>query len=63
SKSLRSSPTLFSYIHLHTSPNLSVIENLQLGAYTRRHDRLRDDIEDVFRLYPEPADRAKSLGG
>jgi branched-chain amino acid transport system ATP-binding protein len=41
-------------------PNLSVLENLLLGAYTRRHDRLRDDIEDVFRLFPELADRAKS---
>ena len=38
--------------------NLSVFENLKLATYARRdHDRIREDYERVFSLFPRLADR------
>ncbi len=49
-------------------PNLTVLENLQMGAYLRGRDpSIHDDIREVFELFPEIARRkntkAKSLSG
>jgi len=45
-------------------PQLSVIENLELGAYLRR-DRLgiKEDLEYVFSLFPILASRRQQAGG
>jgi len=49
-------------------PNLTVIENLQIGSFVRGNDpTIRDDIEEVFELFPEIERRkhqkAKTLSG
>lgn len=42
----------------------SVLDNLELGAYTR-HDRkgIRDDLEQVYRLFPRLAERKDQPAG
>lgn len=44
---------------------LSVDENLNLGAYTRRNDRdgIEESREQVFELFPRLRERRKQLGG
>ena len=44
--------------------NLTVLENLQLGAFLQR-DRLvvRRDLEHVFRLFPRLSEREKQIAG
>ncbi len=37
-------------------PSLSILENLEMGAFVRR-DGLRDRLEQVFDLFPDLADR------
>ena len=37
-------------------PNLTVLENLKIGAYLR-HDKLDDDIEHVYSLFPRLKER------
>lgn len=49
-------------------PNMTVLENLQMGAYLRGGDPdIEKDIEEVFQLFPEIARRknqkAKTLSG
>ncbi len=43
---------------------LTVLENLEMGAYTRR-DRagIRADCEEMFRLFPRLAERKRQLAG
>lgn len=41
-------------------PSLSVMENLQIGAYFRKDD-ISKDIEEIFELFPEIAGRKKNL--
>lgn len=45
-------------------PHLTVLENLELGAYIR-HDKagIKRDIEWVFDLFPRLRERSKQLGG
>jgi len=45
-------------------PGMTVLENLDMGAYTRR-DRagVAADLERVFGLFPRLAERRKQLGG
>ncbi|HVL32108.1 MAG TPA: ABC transporter ATP-binding protein [Actinomycetota bacterium] len=43
-------------------PNMSVTENLEMGAFVRRGD-LREDFERVYTLFPVLKDRAKQAGG
>ena len=43
-------------------PDMSVVENLEMGAYQRRGS-LSADIEQVFELFPELDPRRKQLGG
>jgi branched-chain amino acid transport system ATP-binding protein len=43
-------------------PGMTVVENLEMGAYDRRGS-LRDDFDRVFGLFPPLADRKDQLGG
>lgn len=43
-------------------PGMSVLENLQMGAYARKDD-LSSDYKRVFDLFPVLNDRAKQAGG
>ncbi len=42
---------------------LSVEENLDMGAYTRRDSGVRDDLERVFELFPRLEERKKQYAG
>ena len=47
-------------------PGMTVLENLDMGAYTRRDRKTaayRDDIERVFDLFPRLRDRRTQTGG
>jgi branched-chain amino acid transport system ATP-binding protein len=45
-------------------PEMSVIENLELGAYTRKaRDKKEDSLEWVFQLFPILKERKKQLAG
>ncbi len=46
-------------------PELTVAENLKLGAYTRRESRaaIQHDLERVFRLFPTLKERLEQLAG
>ena len=43
-------------------PRMSVLENLQMGAYRFRHD-IKDDLNRVFDLFPVLLERKKQPGG
>lgn len=43
-------------------PNLTVLENLKIGAYTRK-DSLNEDIEMVYNLFPRLKERHWQLAG
>lgn len=43
--------------------NLTVAENLELGAYTRKDGNIKADIAEVYRLFPELAERKKAWAG
>ena len=43
-------------------PNLTVLENLKIGAYLR-NDKLDDDIEYVYSLFPRLKERSWQLAG
>jgi branched-chain amino acid transport system ATP-binding protein len=45
-------------------PNLTVRENLELGAYVHRHSAtIRETIEDVTKLFPRLGERMTQEGG
>ena len=44
-------------------PNLSVLENLELGAFTRARDRRAANIERAFALFPRLRERSRQLAG
>jgi branched-chain amino acid transport system ATP-binding protein len=44
-------------------PELTVRENLQMGAYTRKDRNLSDDLERVFKYFPLVKDRLKQEAG
>ncbi|OLT07370.1 ABC transporter ATP-binding protein [Pseudonocardia sp. CNS-004] len=47
-------------------PGLTVLENLDMGAYTRKDRRsaaYRDDLDHVFELFPRLAERRDQAGG
>jgi branched-chain amino acid transport system ATP-binding protein len=46
-------------------PGMTVVENLEMGAYARKVSRaqLDGDFERVFALFPRLAERRKQLGG
>lgn len=43
-------------------PNLTILENLQMGAYTRR-DNYQGRIEEIFTLFPDLRASKSRLGG
>ncbi|MCB0724615.1 MAG: ABC transporter ATP-binding protein [Ignavibacteriae bacterium] len=44
--------------------NLTVKENLEMGAYTRKDtNNIKDDLEFLFTLFPRLKERLKQLGG
>lgn len=48
----------------HVFPQLSVYENLKLGAYSRRDMKaVERDIEDVYALFPRLLERKEQMGG
>lgn len=48
----------------HVFPQLSVYENLKLGAYSRRDMKaVEKDIEDVYELFPRLLERKEQMGG
>jgi branched-chain amino acid transport system ATP-binding protein len=44
-------------------PRLTVLENLQMGAYTRADAGIADDIEKNFKLFPILRERQHQAGG
>ncbi|MGQ9485582.1 MAG: ABC transporter ATP-binding protein [Desulfosoma sp.] len=44
-------------------PNLTVLENLELGAYNRPAGEFRNDLEWVFTLFPRLQERSRQLAG
>jgi branched-chain amino acid transport system ATP-binding protein len=45
-------------------PHFSVLENLQLGAYTRRDKAgIQDDLEQIFSYFPRLKERMKQAAG
>ena len=43
--------------------NLTVRENLEMGAYARRDKGIEADFERVFRIFPRMKERARQIGG
>ena len=46
----------------HVFPDLTVLENLKIGAYLR-HDDLKEDLEWVYSLFPRLKERSWQAGG
>jgi len=44
-------------------PNLSVLENLELGAFTRARERRADNLQSVFDTFPRLRERQDQLAG
>jgi branched-chain amino acid transport system ATP-binding protein len=44
-------------------PNLTVLENLELGAFTRARDKRADNLERSFALFPRLRERARQVAG
>ncbi|MEO8470333.1 MAG: ABC transporter ATP-binding protein [Chloroflexota bacterium] len=44
-------------------PRLTVMENLQMGAFTRKQVEIGPDIERVLTLFPRLSERSNQLGG
>ena len=47
----------------HCFARMSVKENLDLGAYLRRDDKIQSDLERVFELFPRLKEREKQKAG
>lgn len=46
-----------------TFTRMTIIENLQMGAYNRKDGEIQADMEKVFGLFPRLKERAKQLAG
>ncbi|MES2283588.1 MAG: ABC transporter ATP-binding protein [Pseudomonadota bacterium] len=44
-------------------PNLSVLENLELGSFTRARERRADNLEKVFDIFPRLKERLQQRAG
>ena len=44
-------------------PNLSVLENLELGAYSRARERRASNLERVFGIFPRLRERTRQMAG
>ncbi len=47
----------------HVFPTLSVLDNLSLGGYRRRHGDMGDDLEWIYHLFPILKERGRQRGG
>lgn len=48
----------------HVFPNLTVLENLKLGSYSRKDkEKIKEDLDWVLKLFPRLEERLKQLGG
>ena len=47
----------------HCFARMTVLENLELGAFLRRDTRVRDDLDRVFELFPRLRERQDQSGG
>ncbi|OIP98271.1 MAG: ABC transporter ATP-binding protein [Syntrophobacteraceae bacterium CG2_30_61_12] len=47
----------------HVFPNLTVLENLEMGAYHRTPEQLRDGLDWVYSLFPRLEERRRQLAG
>jgi branched-chain amino acid transport system ATP-binding protein len=47
----------------HVFPRMTVLENLEMGAFTRNDPNVRDDIDRVYDLFPRLKERAKQKAG
>lgn len=48
----------------HVFPQLTVEENLYMGAYTRKNKKeIKNDIEEIYTMFPRLSERRKQLGG
>jgi len=47
----------------HVFPRMTVLENLEMGAFTRNDTNINDDIERVYELFPRLKERAKQKAG
>ena len=46
-----------------TFTRMTIVENLQMGAYNRDDDEIEADIEKVFGIFPRLKERAEQLAG
>ena len=44
-------------------PNLTVLENLELGSFTRARERRADNLDKVFGIFPRLKERVTQLAG
>jgi branched-chain amino acid transport system ATP-binding protein len=44
-------------------PNMSILDNLMLGAYARARQRRQDNLAHVFEVFPKLKERATQLAG
>jgi branched-chain amino acid transport system ATP-binding protein len=44
-------------------PEMTVLENLQLGAYVRRRQAIANDIDEMMTLFPRLRERSNQLAG
>ena len=47
----------------HVFPRMTVLENLEMGAFTRNDTQIPDDVERVYELFPRLKERAKQKAG
>jgi branched-chain amino acid transport system ATP-binding protein len=47
----------------HVFPRMTVLENLEMGAFTRNDPNVAEDIERVYELFPRLKERAKQTAG
>ena len=47
----------------HVFPRMTVLENLEMGAFTRNDPNINADIERVYELFPRLKERAKQKAG
>ena len=46
-----------------TFPELSTMDNLMVGAYTRKDNEVKDDLDRWFEIFPRLSDRRDQLAG
>lgn len=47
----------------HVFPNLTINENLRIGAYLRSKEEYKESLEHVYKLFPRLKERGRQLAG